>query len=139
MLGDIIYETKVGKLIGTRLISVEEGIPKIEVTISQEGTLSTGKDASSLVTFWSEPQRDGSIYAQGQGVLMLKDDRAATATWIGKGIAHHHDQVRRDVGSVFFRSSNNNDKLAFLNNMVGVFEYEILEEGTSKGNIWEWK
>jgi hypothetical protein len=48
---------------------------------------------------------------------MLKDDRAATATWIGKGIAHHHDQVRRDVGSVFFRSSNNNDKLAFLNNM----------------------
>lgn len=28
MLGDIIYETKVGKLIGTRLISVEEGIPK---------------------------------------------------------------------------------------------------------------
>gem|GEM_PF-5791167 len=48
MLGDIIYETKVGKLIGTRLISVEEGIPKIEVTISQEGTLSTGEDASSL-------------------------------------------------------------------------------------------
>ncbi len=56
-----------------------------------------------------------------------------------KGIAHHHDQVRRDVGSVFFRSSNNNDKLVFLNNMVGVFEYEILEEGTSKGKIWEWK
>jgi hypothetical protein len=56
-----------------------------------------------------------------------------------KGIAHHHDQVRRDVGSVFFRSSNNNDKLAFLNNMVGVFEYEILEEGTSNGKIWEWK
>jgi hypothetical protein len=54
MLGDIIYETKVGKLIGTRLISVEEGIPKIEVTISQEGTLRTGKDASNLVTFWSE-------------------------------------------------------------------------------------
>ena len=69
---------------------------------------------------------------------MLKDDRAATATWIGKGIAHHHDQVRRDVGSVFFRSYNNNDKLAFLNNMEGVFEYEILEEGTSKGKIWEW-
>ena len=69
---------------------------------------------------------------------MLKDDRTATATWIGKGIAHHHDQVRRDVGSVFFKSSNNG-KLAFLNNMVGVFEYEILEEGTSKGKIWEWK
>jgi hypothetical protein len=138
MLGDIIYETKIGKLIGTRLMSVEEGTPKIEVTISQEGILNKSMDATSLVTFWSAQQKDGSIYAQGQSVLMLKDDRAATATWIGKGIAHYHDQIRRDVGSVFFRSSNN-DKLAFLNNMVGVFEYEILEEGTSKGKIWEWK
>jgi hypothetical protein len=120
MLGDIIYETKIGKLIGTRLMSVEEGTPKIEVTISQEGILNKSMDATSLVTFWSEQQKDGSIYAQGQGVLMLKDDRAATATWIGKGIAHYHDQIRRDVGSVFFRSSND-DKLAFLNNMVRSF------------------
>ena len=66
MLGDIIYETKMGKLISTRLISVEEGIPKIEVTISQEGTLNTGNNATSLVTFWSEQQKDGSIYAQGR-------------------------------------------------------------------------
>jgi len=28
MLGDIIYEAKIGKLIGTRLISVEEGTSK---------------------------------------------------------------------------------------------------------------
>ncbi|HZC50374.1 MAG TPA: calcium-binding protein [Nitrososphaeraceae archaeon] len=32
-----------------------------------------------------------------------------------------------------------NGKLAFLNNMVGVFEYESDEHGTSKGKIWEWK
>jgi hypothetical protein len=106
--------------------------------MSQEGILKTSMDATSLVTFWSEQQEDGSIYAQGQGVLMLKDDKAATATWIGKGIAHYQGQIRRDVGSVFFRS-HNNGKLAFLNNMVGVFEYEILEEGKSKGKIWEWK
>jgi hypothetical protein len=91
MLGDMIYETKIGKLIGTRLMSVEEGTPKIEVTISQEGILNKSMDATSLVTFWSEQQKDGSIYAQVQGALMLKDDRVATATWIGKGIAHYHD------------------------------------------------
>lgn len=138
MLGDIIYETNLGKLIGTRLVSAEGEIPKIEVTISQEGLLKASMDATGLVTFWSEQQKDGSIYAEGQGVLILKDDRAATATWIGKGVAHYQNQTRRDVGSVFFNSSNN-DKLAFLDNVVGVFEYEILEEGTSKGKIWEWK
>jgi hypothetical protein len=138
MLGDIIYETKLGKLIGTRLVTAEGKIPKIEVTISQEGLLKAIMDATGLVTFWSEQQKDGSIYAEGQSVLILKDDRAATATWIGKGAAHYQNQTRRDVGSVFFKSSNNG-KLAFLNNVVGVFEYEILEEGTSKGKIWEWK
>ncbi|MGH9974731.1 MAG: hypothetical protein ACRD8Z_02700 [Nitrososphaeraceae archaeon] len=138
MLGDIIYGTKINKLIGTRLISIEGEIPKIDVTISQEGILKASMDATSLVTFWSELQKDGPIYAEGQGVLILKDDRAATATWIGKGIAHYQNQTRRDVGSVFFKSSNN-DKLPFLNNIVGAFEYEILEEGTSKGKIWEWK
>jgi hypothetical protein len=138
MLGDILYETNLGKLIGTRLVSAEGEIPKIEVTIFQEGLLKASMDATGLVTFWSEQQKDGSIYTEGQGVLILKDDRAATATWFGKGIAHYQNQTRRDVGAVFFKSSNN-DKLAFLNSVVGVFEYEILEEGTSKGKIWEWK
>jgi len=96
----MIYETKIGKLMGTRVISVEEGIPKIEVNISQEDRLKTSMDATSLVTFWSEQQKEGSIYAQGHCVLMLKDDIAATATWNGKGIGHYHDQIRRDVASV---------------------------------------
>jgi hypothetical protein len=98
MLGDLICETKIRKLIGTRLISVEEGIPKIEVTMSQEGILKTSMDATSLVTFWSEQQEDGSIYAQGQGVLMLKNDKAATATWIGKGIAHYQGSNQEGCG-----------------------------------------
>jgi hypothetical protein len=38
MLGDIIYEA-VGKLMGTRVLEVQNGIPKVEVTISQEGVI----------------------------------------------------------------------------------------------------
>jgi hypothetical protein len=38
MLGEIIYEAK-GKVTGVRVLSVEEGIPKIETTISQAGNL----------------------------------------------------------------------------------------------------
>jgi hypothetical protein len=46
--------------------------------------------------------------------------------------------IRRDVGSILCRTSSNG-KLAFLDNMVGVFEYESEEHGTSRGKIWEWK
>jgi hypothetical protein len=38
MLGEIIYEAK-GKVTGLRVLSVEEGIPKIETTTSQTGDL----------------------------------------------------------------------------------------------------
>lgn len=38
MLGDLIYEAE-GELMNMRVISVEEGRPKIEVTILQSGLL----------------------------------------------------------------------------------------------------
>lgn len=41
-------------------------------------------------------------------------------------------------GSVFFRMSSG-DKLAFLNNMVGVFESEIAKDGNFLEKVWEWK
>jgi hypothetical protein len=36
-------------------------------------------------------------------------------------------------------SSTTSGKLAFLNNLVGVFEYEADEMVNSEGKIWEWK
>lgn len=41
-------------------------------------------------------------------------------------------------GSHFYRTSSNG-KLAFLNNVVGVFESEIDVEGNGTEKIWEWK
>ena len=64
--------------------------------------------------------------------MTKSSDSNETATWTGQGIAHYSGQTRRDVGSIFCRTSSNG-KLAFLNNMVGVFEYESEEHGTSKG------
>ncbi len=139
MLGDLIYEAE-GKLMNMRVISVEDGRPKIEVTILQSGLLK-GIEVTNIVTYSSIPrEQGGAIYAEGQGVIMTKEGNGGgeTATWTGQGIAHYSVQRRRDVGSIFCRTSSNG-KLAFLNNMVGVFEYESEEHGTSKGKIWEWK
>ncbi len=126
MLGDLIYEAE-GELMNMRVISVEEGRPKIEVTISQNGLLK-GVEVTSIVTYSSIPrEQGGAIYTEGQGVFMSKEGNGSsgeTATWTGQGIAHYYSgRRRRDVGSIFCRTSSNG-KLAFLNNMVGVFEYE---------------
>jgi len=137
LLGDIIFEAE-GKLTGTRVLEVQNGIPKVEVTISQEGVL-RGIEVAGMVTYWSMSRDGGAIYAEGQGFIMKKDNPNDTATWTGQGIAHYSEQTRRDVGSVFFMTQSAKGNLGFLNNMVGVFEYESKPDGTSKGKIWEWR
>ena len=147
MLGEIIYENK-GKVTGYRVLNVEDGVPKIEATISGNGKFKGGVEATDIVTYWSMPRAGGGgvgnggyYYAEGQGVIMTKDSSTETATWIGQGIGHYYSgQKRRDVGSVFFRTSSSlTDKLDFLNNLVGVFEYEADDEGNTGGRILEWK
>jgi hypothetical protein len=44
----------------------------------------------------------------------------------------------RFVGSVFY-STASTGKLAFLNNLVAVFEHEVDESGNVSNKMWEWK
>ena len=53
-----MYEAK-GKATGYRILDVEG--PKIEVTITQNGTLKGGIEATDTVTYWSIPRPGGSI------------------------------------------------------------------------------
>jgi hypothetical protein len=112
MLGDLIYEAK-SKVRGIRVLDVEGGIPKIEVNIIQNGTLKGRTEATNIVTYWNIPQSGEAYYVEGKGVFMAKDDRRT--------------------------SSTTGNKLAFLDNIVGVFEYEADEMGNSEGKVWEWK
>jgi hypothetical protein len=80
MLGDLIYEAE-GELMNMRVISVEEGRPKIEVTISQNDLL-RGIEVTNIVTYSSIPREQcGAIYTEGRGVIMTKNsDSNETAT-----------------------------------------------------------
>jgi len=139
MLGDIIYEQK-GKISGYRILDVEG--PTIETSITGTGIIN-GIEVSYIVTYWSKPSsyqssiqdNEKTFDAEGQGVILTKDGEMAT--WKGYGIGRYNGRNRTDRGSVFFKASNG--KLAFLNNKIGVFEYEADENGNTNGKIWEWK
>jgi hypothetical protein len=97
MLGDLIYEAK-GKVTGIRVLDVECAIPKTEVTITENGTLKGGIEATNTVTYWNIPRPGGgAYYAEGEGVFMAKDDPSEMATWTGQGIAHYSGQKHKDV------------------------------------------
>ena len=138
MLGDIIYEQK-GKISGYRVLDIEG--PTIETTILGTGNIN-GIEVTDIVTYWSRPtshlqDSEKIFYAEGQGIISTKDGEMAT--WKGYGIGRYNDHIRTDRGSVFFKAPATNRKLAFLNNKIGVFEYEADKDGNTNGKIWEWK
>ena len=137
MLGDIIYEQK-GMISGHRVLDTEG--PTVETTITGTGILN-GIEVTDIVTYWSKPsstsQKGAKVfYAEGQGIITSKEGEIAT--WKGYGIGNYNVSSRTDRGSVFFKTASNG-KLSFLNNKIGVFEYEADENGNTNGKIWEWK
>jgi hypothetical protein len=85
MLGELIFESK-GKIIGQRVLSVENGIPKIEVSATGTGTIKGNVEVTETWTYWTIQSSDGTSYGEGQGFIMTKDgSEVATATGRGEG------------------------------------------------------
>jgi hypothetical protein len=136
MLGDQISEEK-GKITSQRVLDVEGGVPKIETSFSATGNY-RGVETTAIVTYWASPRPGGAIYGEGKGALMSKDGQEM-AIWTGQGIGRFTSPGKiRLTGSLFFETSSTG-KLAFLNNLVGVFEYETDESGNTSATVWEWK
>ena len=136
MLGDQVGEDK-GKITSQRVLDVEGGTPKMETSFSATGKY-RGVEATDMGTYWSTPRPGGAIHGEGQGVLVSKDGQEM-ATWTGQGVGRFISPGKiRFVGSLFF-STASTGKLAFLNNLVGVFEYESDEIGNTSSKVWEWK
>lgn len=136
MLGDLISEEK-GKITNQRVLDVEGGELKMETSFSASGNY-RGVETTATVTYCGSFRAGGAIYGEGQGVLMSKDGQEM-ATWTGQGIGRFTSPGKvRFTGSLFFNTSSTG-KLAFLNNLVGVFEYETDELGNTSAKTWEWK
>lgn len=120
MLGDQVGEDN-GKVTSQRVIEIVNGIPKIETSFSTIGKY-RGVETTEIGTYRASPRPDGVMQGEGQGVVMTTDG-SEMATWTGQGIGRFSSQGKiRFIGSLFFRTSSNG-KLAFFNNLVGVFEY----------------
>jgi hypothetical protein len=135
-LGEQIEDSR-GKITGQRVLDVE--IPKMETSFVMEGNYS-GIPCTDFGTYTSV-QRGGVIFGEGQGIITTKDGQGMT-TWTGQGIGKFTAPGKVSFrGSIFFRtpSTSEGGKLSSLNNMAGVFEYEVDETGSCFAKSWEWK
>jgi len=134
MLGKKIGEEK-GRITGRRVLRNDDLTSRIES--SQQGTGEIlGKKYTTMSTYWSVMRNSGTLYGEGQGMLMTEDGESMT--WLGQGIG-----VPKKKGGVSFRGAiyfdTSSKKLSALNSMAVLFEYEVDEEGNFTSQLYEWK
>ena len=133
MLGEQLGEAR-GKRTGRRVLSVDGGF-KVEVAFEANGKM-LGVDNMEIGTYWSESRPDGSLYGEGQGVVITNDGEVAT--WKGGGVGKFVGGGAVSYrGAIYYTTTSK--KLARLNGGAAVFEFDVDPEGNTHAKIWEWK
>ena len=134
MLGDKIGEAA-GKVTSRRVLPNLGGGPTLETSFESSGRL-VGVEASEIGTYWSVVRADGSLYGEGQGVLMGKGGEAAT--WVGQGVgAFKPDGGVSYRGAMYYQTAT--PAWSRLNSVAAVFEFEVDAQGNTRAQLWEWK
>lgn len=135
MLGEQIGQ-ETGQITGMRVLPGDGGGVKVEVSFQSSGTL-LGMQGSNIGTYVSVTRPDGSLSGEGQGVVMTGDGE--TASWHGHGVGRFtgHGTAVSWRGAIFFLTAS--ERLARLNGIAGVFEFETDESGKSENKTYEWK
>jgi hypothetical protein len=134
MQGEKIGE-EVGKVTSQRVLPNPGGGPKMETSF-QSNLVLLGVEATDTGTYWSVVRPDGTLYGEGQGIVMGKE--GDLGTWTGQGVG----TIKKDGavsyrGAVYYQSSS--ARWSRLNSVAAIFEYEIDTQGNTRSQLWEWK
>ena len=133
MLGDQISDLS-GRRTARRVVSVDSGF-KVEVSFEDRGKL-LGTEGGNIGTYWSTPRADGTLCGEGHGVFATDDGEMVTWKGIGTGMFTGGRKLSYR-GALMYNTSSK--KLARLNEIVGVFEFEVDADGNTHSKTWEWK
>ena len=132
MLGESIGETR-GKRIIRRMLSSDP--PRVEVSFEDSGKM-LGIDVNGFGTYTSQVRADGTMYGEGEGAYTTRDGEMLT--WKGSGLGKFGEGGAVSYrGILYYRTTSL--KLARLNTVAGVFEYDVDAKGDTHSKVWEWK
>jgi hypothetical protein len=135
MLGEQIGE-ETGQITGTRVLPDEGAGPKVEVSFQSSGTI-FGIHESDMGTYISVARPDGTLFGEGQGILMT--DQGEVVTWRGQGVGRPtgHSMAATWRASIYGQTTS--ERLARINTIATVIELEVDESGKLSSTSWEWK
>jgi hypothetical protein len=104
-------------------------------------------------------KRTGSIAVSDEGLNQTQDSYIATGilqgvgnvtdiistsdgfnvTYTGKDVGTEDSSGIETYKGIQIFKANSDSKLAFLNNVIGIYLYGYWPNGTTSGTVWEWK
>jgi len=124
-----------GRVTSQRVLPNPGGGPKMETSFQATGTV-LGVNETDTGTYWAVVRPDGTLYGEGQGVVMGQGGEMAT--WVGQGVG-----TLKKNGSVSYRGAvyyqTTSPTWLRLNSVAAIFEFEVDAQGNLKSEIWEWK
>lgn len=135
MLGDKLGEER-GQITGFRVLPSEGGNPTVEVSFQASGQL-LGVDVTDAGTYSSTLTPAGILSGSGQGIITTSDGEVIT--WSGGGLGRFTGRGSAVSwrGAIYLQTTS--QKLARLNTVAVVFEYEVDENRNTHTQTWEWK
>ena len=134
MQGEKIGEES-GKVTSQRVLPNPGGSPKMETSF-QANLMLLGAEATDTGTYCSVVRPDGTLYGEGQGIIMGKE--GDLATWIGQGVGTIKKGGAISYrGAVYYQSSS--ARWSRLNSVAAIFEHEVDAQGNTRSQLWEWK
>jgi hypothetical protein len=131
-----------GRIIGQRVLAVSPQ-PQLEFSFMANASINSGGGDDAVInavntgTSVSTLNADGTFRGEGQGILRTQG--GDVATWTNRvvgSITPEGTIITRGVG--FWSTPSTTGELAFMNNMITVFEVQIDREGNLSAREWEW-
>lgn len=135
MLGEQLGEAS-GKITVTRALPSEGPTPKLEISFQGSGNL-LGVAMNDFGTYWQTVRPGGVLYGEGQVALITTDGEVAN--WTGFGVGRPTGRVPAGMFSVCGSFQTASERLARLNTVANVVEYQVDENGNYAWKMWEWK
>jgi hypothetical protein len=124
-----------GKVMVQRVL---DGNGTVETAVSVRG-LYREIQVKATKTFYGTPTSNGTLRGKGKGLIMTLSGEPEMATYTGEAIGRLGQGGSVKWQGAIFYSTSSTGRLAFLNNLVGIFKSEFDTEGNFSEKIWEWK
>lgn len=110
---------------------------KTQDSYNATGVLRNVGNVTEMATFVTTHLADGKSTSVGKGNFTTSDGDIANYT--GQDVGNTDTNGVETYKGIQIFSSNPEGKLGFLDNVIGIYVYKYLQNGTTTGTIWEWK